>query len=108
MLSATIDYPYLNFDIMQMWNNVVPIIKDTATLYEHDISAADAAKYKFDLFTIFTKVLEDPIPLDYVYPNMLLNGYTSFIDYDGKKTKFYSFSKAELEVILTAYKSQKQ
>lgn len=83
LLKKPVNY---NAKLIQGWNNARLLLNDPDNWTMKEISPVEAKKYNFDLYGIFSNVLG--IPEEYIYPNLIINGYDSYNNYDTKRLRF--------------------
>ena len=93
-----------NESVIEMWNNIIPMIRNTLDYIPNEISIAVAERYRFDLYGLFVNELK--IPDEFIYPNFLINGYVSSDEFQGDKTKFLTANLVQLSKFLDAYQQQ--
>ena len=92
-------------EVMDFWDNVIPIIKNKISYSTHTFSMAEADRYKFDLYGLLR--VELVLPEELIYPNILLNGYQCSEDYDGIRTTIYTGNRQDLLNYYEIYLSQR-
>lgn len=103
MLNELIDDVFQDEATILMWNNLIPSIKNNLTIITHEITRAEAYRYRFDLYGILKNILY--VPEDLIYPNYLLNNCKCSTDFKGEVLNIYTGSKEELYKYLTVYQS---
>lgn len=86
--------------IINKWNSVTPILNDKYIDNEAEITGNVAYKYKHDFSGL---VMSLGVPLEFAYPHIVVNGYTSSIDYDGKNMKIKIINQNRLNLYLTQF-----
>ena len=69
-------------ELFQMWNSIAPILKFKYIVDERSVDGAIANKYKFDFEGLL--INEFKIHKEFIYPTILVNGYSSSTDYNGE------------------------
>lgn len=93
-----------NESVIEMWNNIIPMVRNTLDYIPNEISIAVAERYRFDLYGLFVNELK--IPDEFIYPNFLINGYVSSDEFKGDKTKFLTANLVQLSKYLDVYQQQ--
>lgn len=93
-----------NESVIEMWNNIIPMVRNTLDYIPNEISIAVAERYRFDLYGLFVNELK--IPDEFIYPNFLINGYVSSDEFQGDKTKFLTANLVQLSKYLDVYQQQ--
>ena len=93
-----------NESVIEMWNNIIPMVRSNLDYIPNEISIAVAERYRFDLYGLFVNELK--IPDEFIYPNFLINGYVSSDEFQGDKTKFLTANLVQLSKYLDVYQQQ--
>lgn len=72
--------------VFDKWNSVKYYLIENHVAGETEISPVNAEKYRFDLYGLFNNVLF--IQPEYIYPHIIVNGYTSSYDYNAELLRF--------------------
>lgn len=89
--------PRLNYELVIEWNNVRDLLNRKYVDVITEITPVASEKYRFDLDGLFINELG--IQRKFVYPHIIVNGYYSGNQYDGRELRFKILNTA----FLTAY-----
>lgn len=84
--SKIITFNYIDKKLMYKWDTLRFVLREKYIVAEKDITPVQAEKYRGDLYGLFINELY--VPKHFTYPMLIVNDYSSFVDYDAKKLKF--------------------
>ena len=93
-------------DVIDMWNNVIPMLRPYINIEYKTISIDQAYRYRGDFYGLLKVLLE--IEEAYIYPTMLINGFRDSTDYDGNNTKILIPDLSTLDTYLSVYLQQRK
>ena len=90
--------------ITSMWCNIQPMLREMYVVGEKNISGVIAEKYKHDMYGLLRNM---EIPDAHILPHILVNGYNSSREYDGRLTNIKILDGSRLDIYLRLYKNKK-
>lgn len=98
--------PTLSKELVMEWNNAKDLLDRKYVDAITEISPVASEKYKFDLAGLFINELK--VQKKFVYPHIIVNGFMSGDQYDGKELRFKMLNTAFLSAYDKLIRSKKK